>query len=154
MWATILTVVIIVLVIAAVALFFLYRFGSRVQAQNYEAQRTLENFAQVVPMLVIDKKRMKLKDAPFPPEVYEKTPLYLKWIKVYVTKVKIGSRVVNLMCERDVFDELPLKTTIQGTVSGLYLKDIKKGAVPTERTKAKRRKEREKIQKKAARAAK
>lgn len=148
MWSTILTVVVVLLIIAVVVLVALYFVGRRLQDRNLEATRTLENFTQTVPMLVIDKKKMKLKEAPFPKEVYEKTPIYMRWMKVYVVRVKIGPRVVDLMTERDIYDQLPLKSTIQGTLSGLYLKEIKKGAVPTEKMIKKRRKERAKAEKK------
>lgn len=149
MWSTISTVLVIVLIIAAILLVVLYFLGRRLQAQNLEASRTLENFTQTMPMLIIDKKRMGLKKAPFPAAIYEKTPFYLRWKKVYVVQVKIGPRIVNLICDRNVYDQLQPKTTIQGTFSGLYLKAIKKGAIPTEKMIKKRRKEKAKAEKKA-----
>lgn len=91
---------------------------------------------------------MKLKSAPFPAELYEKTPLYLRWMKVNVVQVKIGPRVVNLLCERDIFDQIPIRTTIQGKISGVYLQEITKGASPTEKMIKKRRKAKEKAAKK------
>lgn len=149
MWSVILTVVIILLIIAVIAFVLLYRLSSRMRVQNYEAERLMDSFSQVVPILIIDKKKMRLKDAPLPREAYERTPKYLRWMKVYIVRGKVGPRVVNLICEKDIYDELPLKTTIQGKISGLYLKEIKKGAVPTEKTLKKRRKEKEKAAKKA-----
>lgn len=149
MGSTILTILVIVLIIAIILLAVLYFYGRRLQDRNLEAERTLESFTQTMPMLVIDKKRMRLKDAPFPKEVFEKTPFYAKWMKICVVQVKLGPRVVNLICDKNVYDQIPLKTTIQGTISGLYLKEIKKGAVPTQKMIEKRRKEKAKAEKKA-----
>ena len=107
---TILTVVICILIALAVALYFLYRFGQKMQVRQVESQKAIETYSQKVSMLIIDKKRMKLKEAPFPPELYEKTPFYLKFTKVYVVKAKVGPRVANLMCDKRVFDEIPVIT--------------------------------------------
>ena len=150
---TILTVVICILIALAVDLYFLYRFGQKMQVRQAESQKAIETYSQKVSMLIIDKKRMKLKEAPFPPELYEKTPFYLRFTKVYVVKAKVGPRVANLMCDKRVFDEVPVKKTIQGKISGAYLTEITKGAVPTEKEIERRHKAKAKAEKKAAKEA-
>ena len=81
---TLITVLIIVLIAAAIALFFLYRAGMKMQTEQARNQATLDRFAQVATLLVIDKKKMKFKEAPFPKEVFETAPrrarLYLMQI--------------------------------------------------------------------------
>ena len=54
-------------------------------------------------MLVIDKKRMKLKEAGFPSVVIDNTPKYLRRAKVAVVKAKVGPKVMTLMCDEKVF---------------------------------------------------
>ena len=151
---TILTVLIVVLVIAVAGLALLYYFGQKAQVRQYEAQKTMQAMSQTVSMLVIDKKKMKLKEAPLPPEVYEKTPLYLKRMKVFVVKAKIGPKIYNLICEKPVYNLIPVKATIQAKISGLYITEILKGAVPNEEELKRRHKVKEKAAKKAAREAK
>ena len=89
------TVLIVVLIIAAVVLFLLYHFGQKMQMRQAESQKAIETYSQNVSLLVIDKKKMKLKEAPFPSEVYAQTPFYLKLAKIYVVKAKIGPKIAN-----------------------------------------------------------
>ena len=147
---TFLTILAVLLIIAAIALFLLYHFGQKLQIRQAESQKAIDTYSQTVSLLAIDNKKMKLKAAPFPAEVYEKTPIYLRHLSVYVVKAKIGPKIVNLMCEKNVFEQIPLKVTIQGKISGAYLTEITKGAVPTEKMIEKRRKEKAKAEKKAA----
>jgi hypothetical protein len=150
MMRIVLTVLIIVLIVAAVAIFFLYRTGMKMQAEQAQSQKMLETYAQVVNLLVIDKKKMKFKEAPFPKEVFEQAPKRARFMKVYVVRGKVGPKIVDLMCDKDVFEDLPVKTTVKAKVSGMYLMQILQGAQPSEKTIEKRRKEREKAARKAA----
>ena len=147
---TLITVLIIVLIAAAVGLFFLYRTGMKMQTEQAQNQQMLDRYAQVATLLVIDKKKMKFKEAPFPKEVFEQAPRRARFMKVYVVRAKIGPKVFDLMCDRDVFEDVPVKSTIKARVSGMYLMEILQGAVPSERNLKKRRKAKEKAEKKAA----
>lgn len=147
---TFFTILIVLLIIAAVVLFLLYHFGQKLQIRQAESQKAIETYSQNVSLLIIDKKKMKLKSAPFPAEVYEKTPVYLRHISVYVVKAKIGPKIVNLMCDKAVFEQIPLRATIQGKISGAYLTEITKGGVLTEKEIERRRKAKVKAEKKAA----
>lgn len=144
------TVLIFVLIAAAVALFFLYKTGMKMQAEQAQSEKLLEAYAQTATMLIIDKKKMKFKEAPFPKEVYEQAPKRARFMKVYVVRAKIGPKIHNLMCDKDVFEDVPVKATIKGKVSGMYLMEILQGAQPSEKAIEKRRKAREKAAKKAA----
>lgn len=147
---TLITVLIIVLIAAVVGLFFLYRAGMKMQTEQAQNQQMLDRYAQVANLLIIDKKKMKFKEAPFPKEVFEQAPRRAKFMKVYVVRAKIGPKVFDLMCDRDVFEDVPVKATIKARVSGMYLMEILQGAVPSERNIKKRKKAKEKAEKKAA----
>ena len=84
-----LTIILIILAVVAAILVVLYFVGTKLQKKQAEQQSMMEAMAQTVSMLVIDKKRMKLKDAGFPPMVYEQTPKYLRRAKVPVVKAKV-----------------------------------------------------------------
>ena len=75
-------------------------------------------------MLVIDKKKMKLKDAGLPKIVYEQTPKYMRRAKVPIVKAKIGPKVMTLIADAKVFDVLPVKTEAKVVVSGIYITEI------------------------------
>ena len=76
-------------------------------------------------ILVIDKKKMKLKDAGFPAIVLEQTPKYLRGSKVPVVKAKIGPKVMSLMCEPKIFDLIPVKKEVKAVMNGIYIIDVK-----------------------------
>ena len=76
-------------------------------------------------MLIIDKKRMKLKEAGLPAVVIENTPKYLRRTKVPVVKAKVGPKVMTLMCDAKVFEVLPVKKEAKVVVSGIYITGIK-----------------------------
>ena len=81
--------------------------------------------AQTATILVIDKKRMKLKDAGLPKVVLENTPKYLRGSKVPIVKAKIGPRIMSLMCDEKIFPVLPVKKELKVVLSGIYIMDVK-----------------------------
>ncbi len=122
---TFLNVLLVILVIAVIALVVLYFLGRKLEKRQVEQQAMLEAAAQTVSMLVIDKKKMKIKEANLPKMVYEQTPKYMRWAKVPVVKAKIGPKVMTLMADERVFAALPVKTEAKVVVSGIYITEIK-----------------------------
>ena len=130
---TVLNVFLIILTIVVVLLAVLYFVGRRLQKKQAVQQEQMEAAKQTVSMLVIDKKKMKLKDAGLPKIVYEQTPKYMRRAKVPIVKAKIGPKVMTLIADAKVFDVLPVKTEAKVIVSGIYITEIKSirgGAVP------------------------
>ena len=120
---TIVLIVILVLVIAACIA--LYIFGKKAEKKQAAQREQMEAAAQVISMLIIDKKKMKLKEAGLPAAVVENTPKYLRHTKIPVVKAKIGPRIMTLMCEDKVFQVIPVRKEIKAVVSGLYITEIK-----------------------------
>ena len=118
-----LIVIIAVLLVAFVVLYFLGRKAEKKQA---EQQKTLEANAQTVNLLVIDKKKLKLKEAGLPSIVVEQTPKYMKRAKLPIVKVKAGPKVMNLICDGKIFDQILPKQEIKATVSGIYITNFKR----------------------------
>jgi len=114
--------VLAVLIIAAVVLYFL---GKKAQKKQEAQQEQLDAAAQHMSMLIIDKGRLRLKDAGFPAIVLESTPKYLRRSKVPVVKAKIGPRVMTLMCDQSIFDQIPIKKEVKATVSGIYITAVR-----------------------------
>ena len=93
-------IVIGVLVAILVVLYFL---GKKAQKKQAEQQVLLEQNKQTVSMLIIDKKRMKMKDSGLPAMVMEQTPKLMRNSKLPIVKAKVGPQ----------------------TVSGIYILDVK-----------------------------
>lgn len=118
----ILLVILIVLIIACVVLYFL---GKKAEKRQAEQQEQLAAAAQNVSMLIIDKGRMRLKDAGLPAVVLENTPKYLRRSKVPVVKAKVGPKVMILMCDAEIFPLIPVKKEVKATVSGIYITAVR-----------------------------
>ncbi|MDO5409902.1 MAG: hypothetical protein Q4F21_05545 [Lachnospiraceae bacterium] len=121
-----LVTLIVILVITAVILAVLYFVGKKLEKKQTEQQALMDSMAQTISLMVVDKKRMRIKEATgLPKQVLEQTPWYLKRSKVPVVKVKVGPRIMTMMCEDKIFDLIPLKTELKATVSGIYITHVK-----------------------------
>lgn len=118
-------VLIVILVVLIGACIGLYIFGKKAEKKQAAQKEQMEAAAQTISMLIIDKKKMKLKESGLPAAVIESTPKYLRRSKVPVVKAKVGPRIMTLMCENKVFEVIPVKKEIKAVVSGLYITGIK-----------------------------
>ena len=121
-----------------ILLIVLYFLGKRAQKRQAEAQEKMEAMSQTVSMLVIDKGRMKIKEAGFPSIVLENTPKYLRRSKVAVVKAKVGPKIMTFMCDDQVFPLIPVKKEIKATISGIYITGAKGVRGPLETPKKKK----------------
>lgn len=115
-------VIIAILIIAIVVLYFL---GKKAQKKQAEQQEQIDAAKQSVTMLIIDKKRMKLKEAGLPQAVVEQAPKLMRNSKVAVVKAKIGPQIMSLICDERIFEDVPVKKEVKATVSGIYITDVK-----------------------------
>ncbi len=114
----------IVVLVLAILLVVLYFVGNKMQKKQEESQAQMQAAAQVATILVIDKKRMKLKDAGLPKIVLDSTPKYLRGSKVPIVKAKIGPQIMSLMCDEKIFPVLPVKKNLKVKLSGIYIMDV------------------------------
>ncbi len=121
--ALIITLVILVILIAACI--GLYFFGKNMQKKQMAQREQVMEAAQLVSMLVIDKKMMKMKDAGLPKAVLEQSPKRYRNAKLPIVKAKVGPQTLNLICDDGIFDELPTKCEVKAMVSGIYVVEIK-----------------------------
>lgn len=118
----VLLIILAVVIIACVVLYFL---GKRAEKRQAEQQEQLDAVAQTVSMLIIDKGKMRLRDAGFPSIVVESTPKYLRRSKVPVVKAKVGPKIMTLMCDAQIYPLIPVKKEVKATVSGIYITAVK-----------------------------
>ncbi len=115
-------IILAVLIGAVVALYFL---GKRMQKKQQEQEATVQSTKQPVTMLIIDKKKMKLKEAGLPQAVMDSTPKYLRRAKLPIVKAKVGPQIMNLVADDKIFDEIPVKKQVRAMVSGIYIVEVK-----------------------------
>ena len=118
----VLLVILAILIIAVVALYFL---GKKAQKRQAEQQQQIDAMKQTVSMLIIDKKRMKLKDAGLPQMVIDQTPKMMRRAKLPIVKAKVGPRIMTLICDAAIFDQIPVKKEVKATVSGIYITGVR-----------------------------
>lgn len=127
-WKIILGIIIVLLIILGL----LYFFGRKAMKKADAQKEAIDAAAQTVNMLIIDKKKMKMSEANLPKVVLEQTPKYLKRTKLPIVKAKIGPQIMTLIADEKVFEILPVKTEVKGTISGIYLTNFKllRGTLP------------------------
>ena len=136
LWITLAIVAVVVLVLFIV----LYFVSKKLQKKNDAAMAEMKAAARPATMLVIDKKRLPLKDAGFPQIVVDQTPKYARRAKVPVVKAKIGPQILSLMCEEKIFDLIPVKKECKAMISGIYIMEVRgiRGALQKDETPKKR----------------
>ena len=120
-----LKIFLIVLAILVVAFIALVIYGNHLRKKTQEQQAQIQAAKQVMSMLIIDKKRMKIKDANLPKIVLEQTPKYLQGAKLPIVKAKVGPKVMTLISDEKVFNDIPVKAEVKAEVSGIYIVGIK-----------------------------
>ena len=121
----VLIILLIVLAVLAAALVALYFYGKRMEKRQAEQQEQIEAAKRNVSMLIIDKKRLPLKDSGLPQAVIDQTPKLMRRGKVPVVKAKIGPQIMTLIADEKIFDQIPVKKEVKATVSGLYITSVK-----------------------------
>ena len=122
---TFLTVVTVILVILLILLAVLYFFGRKLERRQRESESMLKAAEQTVSMLIIDKKKLKMKESGLPKMVIDQTRKYMFWAKVPVVKAKVGPKIMTLIADERVFQVLPVKAEVKVVVSGIYITQIK-----------------------------
>lgn len=127
-------VTLILLAVIGITLFILYRQGKKAQSQKEEQMAQMEAAKQTVSMLIIDKKKLPLKDSGLPQMVIDQTPKRFRRQKLPIVKAKVGSKIMILIAEPEIFDMIPLKKEVKAQVSGLYILSVKgaRGALPVQ----------------------
>lgn len=120
-----LLITIIVFILLGVACFFLYRKGKDMQEKSESTQEQMRASAQVQSLLIIDKKKMRISEANLPKIVMEQTPKYLRRSKVPVVKVKIGPKIISMICDEKIFDQVPVKKEVKAVINGIYIMEVK-----------------------------
>lgn len=118
-------VLLIILVIIIGVMVALYFLGKRAQKKQDEQQAQIEAAKQTTSMLIIDKKRMPIKESGLPQMVIDQTPKLMRRTKLPIVKAKIGPKIMVLVADEKIFDLIPLKKEVKATVSGIYITEVR-----------------------------
>lgn len=123
--STVTIVLLVILIVLIGVLIGLYFFGKKAQKKQEEQQAQIQATKQTVSMLVIDKKRLPVKDSGLPQMVIDQTPKLMRRSKLPIVKAKIGPRIQVMIADEKIFDLIPMKKEIKAEVSGLYIVGVK-----------------------------
>ena len=118
-------VLLIILVIIIGVMVALYFLGKRAQKKQDEQQAQIEAAKQTTSMLIIDKKRMTIKESGLPQMVIDQTPKLMRRTKLPIVKAKIGPKIMVLVADEKIFDLIPVKKEVKATVSGIYITEVR-----------------------------
>ncbi len=120
-----LIVFLIILAVLIIGIVILYFLGKRAQKKQDEQQAMLEAHKQTVSMLIIDKKRMRMKESGLPQSVVDQTPKLMRRTKLPIVKVKVGPQIMSLIADEKIFDNIPVKKEVKAVISGIYIMDVR-----------------------------
>lgn len=118
-------ILIAIIVIFAIIIGVLIVLSRKAEKKRQEQDEQIAAAAQSVSMLIIDKKRMRLKDAGLPASVVEQTPKMMRRSKLPIVKAKVGPKIMTFICDAAIFDSVPVKKEVKAVVSGLYITGVK-----------------------------
>ncbi|MCM1326502.1 MAG: hypothetical protein NC094_04670 [Bacteroidales bacterium] len=121
-WSIALLVILAILVIGVIAIVIV---GKKAQKRQAEQEELLQANKQTVSMLIIDKKRMKVKDSGLPQMVIDQIPKIMRGSKLPIVKAKVGPQILSLISDEKIFNSIPVKKEVKAVVSGIYVLDVK-----------------------------
>ena len=120
-----LTVLLIILIVLVIALVVLYFVGRRLQKKQNATQEQMEAAKQNMTLLIIDKKMLPIKESGLPQVVIDQTPKLMRRSKLPIVKVKAGPRIMTMVADSKIFDQIPVKKEVKAVVSGIYIMEVK-----------------------------
>ena len=117
-------ILIIIIVLLAVGIFFAYRANRKAMGQMIQAQDFIDANRQTVQIFVIDKKNEKPSASNMPKAVFEQLPKKAKAKKAFLVRAKVGPQIVTLMCDKPVFNVMPVKKNVKVELAGMYIVGI------------------------------
>lgn len=121
----ILEIIMIIFLVVAAIFVILYFVGRKLQGKVDQSQDMIAQNKMVQPVLIIDKKKMKITESNLPKQVIEQVPRFYRWRKMPLVKAKIGPKITTLICDPKVFKILPVKKMIKVELAGLYIVGLK-----------------------------
>lgn len=131
-------VLLVILAVLIVGLIVLYFLGKKAQKKKEEQDAQLAASAQTITMLIIDKKRLRVKESGLPQAVIDQTPKMMRRSKLPIVKAKVGPKVMSLIADEAVFDLIPVKKEVKATVSGIYITKVAGVRGPLEKPEGKK----------------
>ncbi len=114
-------IIIVGLCIVGAIIVFNFTLKKKFERRADEQQQMIDETKETINMLIIDKKKMPLRDAGLPKMVTDQAPKRYLRRKMPILKAKVGPRIMTFVAEKDVYKTIPVKTNVKASVSGIYV---------------------------------
>ncbi len=118
-------IIAVIIAVLVAAIIVLYIMGRRTRKRQDAQQEQIEATKQMVSMLIIDKKRMPVKSSGLPQTVIDQTPRLMRRSKLPIVKAKVGPRIMTLVSDAKIYDQIPIKKEVKAEVSGMYIVSVR-----------------------------
>ena len=132
-------IVFIALVAIVGGMYFLNKWAAK---RIGNQQDLIDKNKQVATIYVLDKKKDYAKNVNLPKVVMSTLPKTYKFLKMYFVQAKIGPQIMTFMCEKKVYNVIPLKKNIKVDLAGIYIVSVKGVKSEYEQKEMKKEKER------------
>lgn len=140
MLTNIIIIVLAVIGVIVAVLYFLNKWASKKQVEQNDM---VEKSKMPATIYVIDKKHEKPDKVNLPKVVTENLPKAYKLMRMYFVKAKIGPQITTLICEKNVFNALPVKKNVKVELAGIYIVSVAGMKTDYERKQAAKKKRQE-----------
>ena len=117
-------ILIIVMIVLAVAAFALYQYNRKIYKKTIEAEDFIAQNKVTTQIFVIDKKKERPNEHNLPKNVYSQLNRMAKIRKMAMIRAKVGPQIVTLLCDNNVYDVLTPKKTVKVELAGLYITSV------------------------------
>ena len=117
-------ILIIIIVVLALLCAGMYYLNKRGMKKMIQAQDFIDQNRTTVQIFVIDKRQEKPSPSNMPKAVYEQMPKSAKMRKTNLVRAKVGPQIVTLMCDKPVYQVMPVKKTVKVDLAGMYIVGI------------------------------
>lgn len=114
-------IIIILLVLLGVGFSILMYFNQKAGVKLGEHQEMIDRSKQTISIFIIDKKRCKIEEVNLPKLVTEQMPKHYKFLKLNFVQAKVGPQIMTLMCDKKVYEALPVKKNVKVELAGMYI---------------------------------
>lgn len=146
-----LDILIIVAIVVVVVVFGLYTLNRWAYKKMDQQNAAIEQHKMKTQAYIISKKRDKITNVNMPKTVMDQVPKWSRAIKMNFVQCKIGPQILTLICDKNVYEAIPLKKNVKIELAGIYIVGVAGMKTPEEMKqikKEKKKKEREEKKKK------
>ncbi len=117
-------ILLIVTIVVVLVVVLLYQLNKKSMRRMIQAQDFIDQNRMTVQIFVIDKKQERPSPSNMPKAVFAQMPAAVKRKKANLIRAKAGSKIVTFICDKPVYEVLPVKKNVKVVVAGMYIVSV------------------------------